>query len=123
MRILIRTAAFVLLIGVSYGIATLLPEDRAEIAGLVTFVLVTAGAFAWARSDGRRVPRTDGLRDWLVVAAVVAVFWWVSLAVFEGSDDIVDYVRLNFLSVLSTAGVMFVSAFVGLTLGRGSRGG
>jgi len=121
-RILIRTVAFMLVIAVSYGIAALLPDRRAEIAGLVAFATVTVGAFGWARHDGRLVPRGDGLRDWLVIAAVVAVFWWTTLIVFEGSDDVVGQLRINFLAVVSTAAVTFAAAAVGFALGRGSRG-
>jgi hypothetical protein len=121
-RILVRTAAFVVVIAVYYGIAALLPDRHAEIAGFVAFATVTLGAFVWARRDGRNVPRGDGLRDWLVVAAVVAVFWWVTLAVFEGSDDVIAQLRLDFLSVLATAGVTFAAAVVGLSLGRAGPG-
>jgi hypothetical protein len=121
-RMLIRSAAFMGVIAVYYGIASLLPDRHAQVAGFIAFATVTVGAFAWARRDGLQVPRADGLRDWLVVAAVVAVFWWVTLAVFEGADDVVAQLRLDFLSVLATAGVTFAAAAVGFTLGRASRG-
>jgi hypothetical protein len=121
-RVLVRSAAFVVAIAVYYGIAALLPDRHAEIAGWVAFGTVTVGSFAWARHDGRLIPREDGLRDWLVVAAVVAIFWWTSLVLFEGSDDVIGQLRLNFLAVLSTAGVTFAAAVVGFLLGRGSRG-
>ncbi|MFL6089225.1 MAG: hypothetical protein ACJ71Z_03700 [Aeromicrobium sp.] len=122
MRMLIRSAVFAVVIGVYYGIAALLPDRHAEVAGLLAFVTVMVGAFLWARHDGRRVPRNDGLRDWLVVAAVIAVFWWTTLTLFEGSNDVMVQLRLNFLSILATAGVTFAAAAVGFTLGRSSRG-
>jgi hypothetical protein len=119
---LIRIAAFMLAIAAYYGIASLLPDAHAEIAGFIALATVVAGSFLWARHDGPRVPRDEGLRDWLVIAAVVAVFWWVTLAVFEGSDDIVEQLRLEFLSVLSTAALTFAAATVGLLVGRAGRG-
>ena len=39
-----------------------------------------------------------------VVAFVVAVIWWVSLVLFEGSEDVVVQLRLDFTKVLSTIG-------------------
>jgi hypothetical protein len=122
MRILVRSGAFALVIALSYGIAWLLPDPREEIAGLVAIATVTIGAFFWARQDARHIPQSDALRDWLVITAVVAVFWWVTLALFEGADDIGAQLRLDFLSVLSTAIVIFGTSVVGLVVGRGSRG-
>jgi hypothetical protein len=119
---LIRIAMFGLVIALCYGIAYLLPESHAEVAGLVAFATVTIGAFVLARRDGRHVPQADGLRDWLVITAVVAVFWWVTLALFEGADDVIAQLRLDFLSVLTTAVVTFGAAVVGFMIGRGGRG-
>ena len=120
-RILVRTGALALAIGAYYGIAALLPDGREEIVGLIAFVTVVGATLFWSRRDGRSVPRDESQRDWLVVAAIVAVFWWATLALFEGSSDVLTQLRLNFLSVLATAGILFVAALVGLTLGRNSR--
>ena len=121
-RMLIRIAAFAAVIAVCYGIAYVLPEPHAEIAGFVAFATVAIGSFVWAMNDARHLPQGDGLRDWLVIAAVVAVFWWVTLALFEGSDDVIAQLQLDFLSVLSTATVTFGAAVVGFLVGRARRG-
>ena len=98
------------------------------IAGL-TFALkvaalgtVAVGEFVWGRRDGRIRDLADGVRDWMVVAAVVSLFWWVTLSYFEGTDDIVTRLSDQFLSVVLTAVVLFAPALVGLLLGRDSRG-
>ena len=75
-----------------------------------------------ARRDGRVVDLPDGLRDWLVVAAVIAVFWWVSLFIYEGADEVVERLSDQFLSVALTAAVLFAPPLVGLLLGRDARG-
>jgi hypothetical protein len=121
-KIVVRIAAFAAALGVYYGVAALLPDKMAAAAGMVAVVTVALGEFIWARRDGRVVDLSDGLRDWLVIAAAVAVFWWVTLVLFEGATDVVDQLRLNFLSVVLTAGVLYVPPVVGLLLGRDARG-
>jgi hypothetical protein len=117
----IRIIAFAAVLGVYYGVAALLPADAEAAAGLVAVATVAAGEFTWARRDGRVVGLSDGLRDWLVVACAVAVFWWVTLVLFEGATDVVDQVRINFVSVVLTAAVLYAPPVVGLLLGRDAR--
>jgi hypothetical protein len=121
-KIVIRVLAFAAILGLYYGLAALLPADAEAAAGLVAVATVAIGEFIWARRDGRVVDLSDGLRDWLVVACVIAVFWWVTLVRFEGATDVVDQVRLNFLSVVLTAAVLYAPPVVGLMLGRDARG-
>lgn len=121
MKIVTRVIAFAAVLGIYYGVAALLPADAEAAAGLVAVATVAIGEFIWARRDGRVVDLSDGLRDWLVVACVIAVFWWVTLVRFEGATDVVDQVRLNFLSVVLTAAVLYAPPVVGLLLGRDAR--
>ena len=123
MKIVTRVIAFAVVLGVYYGAAALLPADAEAAAGLVAVATVAIGEFAWARRDGRVVDLSDGLRDWLVVACVLAVFWWVTLVRFEGATDVVDQIRINFVSVVLTAAVLYAPAVVGLLLGRDARRG
>ena len=123
MRIVVRLAAFAAVLAAYYGIAVLLPADRQSVAGLVAIATVAIGVFLWAHRDGRTGDVPDGLRDWLVVSAVISVLWWVTLLVFEGveSDDIATRLSDQFLSVVLTAAVLFAPAVVGLLLGRGGQ--
>ena len=121
MKIVTRVIAFAAVLGIYYGVAALLPADAEAAAGLVAVATVAIGEFIWARRDGRVVDLSDGLRDWLVVACLIAVFWWVTLVRFEGATDVVDQVRLNFLSVVLTAAVLYAPPVVGLLLGRDAR--
>jgi len=50
------------------------------------------------------------------------VVWWVSLVLFEGAEDVVEQLRINFLSVVLTAGGLYAPPVVGLVLGRDARG-
>ena len=122
MRIIVRIAVFAAVLAAYYGIAVLLPDEHQRFAGLVAIATVAVGEFAWARRDGRVVDLPDGLRDWLVVAAVIAVFWWVSLFIYEGADEVVERLSDQFLSVALTAGVLFAPPLVGLLMGRDARG-
>ena len=122
MKVVIRIVAFAAVLGVYYGVAVLLPDKTAAAAGVVAVATVAVGECVWARRDGRVVDLADGLRDWLVVASVLAVFWWVTLVLFEGADDVVDQIRINFLSVVLTAAVLYAPPVVGLLLGRDARG-
>ena len=122
MRIVVRTAAFTAVLAVYYGVAVLLPAERQSVAGLVAIATVAVGEFLWSRRDGRTIELADGLRDWLVVAAVISVFWWVTLLIFEGAEDVVTRLSDQFLSVVLTAAVLFAPALVGLLLGRDARG-
>lgn len=122
MKIVIRVTAFTAVLATYYGIAVLLPAEHQSAAGLVALGTVAVGEFLWARRDGRVGDLPDGLRDWLVVAAVISVFWWVTLMLFEGSDDVITRLSDEFLSVVLTAAVLFAPAVVGLLLGRDSRG-
>ncbi len=122
MKILIRLAVFAAVLAAYYGIAVLLPAEHQSVAGLVALGTVAGGEFLWARRDGRIGDVPDGLRDWLVVASVISVFWWVTLMLFEGADDVVTRLSDQFLSVVLTAAVLFAPAVVGLLLGRDSRG-
>jgi len=121
-RIVVRIAGFTAVLAVYYGIAVLLPGEHQSVAGLVAIATVAVGEFLWARRDGRTVDLPDGLRDWLVVAAVISVFWWVTLLIFEGAEDVVTRLNDQFLSVVLTAAVLFTPAIVGLLLGRDARG-
>jgi hypothetical protein len=121
-KIVIRVAAFTVVLASYYGIAVLLPAEHQSVAGLVALGTVAVGEFLWARRDGRIGDLPDGLRDWLVVAAIISVFWWVTLMLFEGADDVVTRLSDQFLSVVLTAAVLFAPAVVGLLLGRDSRG-
>ena len=122
MRIVVRVAAFSVLLAAYYGVAMLLPDDRQSVAGLVALATVAVGELLWARRDGRVVDLSDGVRDWMVVAAAVSVFWWVTLLIFEGADDVVMRLSDQFLSVALTAVVLFAPALFGLLLGRDARG-
>ena len=122
MRIIVRIAVFAAVLAAYYGIAVLLPDEHQRFAGLVAIATVAVGEFAWARRDGRVVDLPDGLRDWLVVAAVIAVFWWVSLFIYEGADEVVERLSDQFLSVALTAAVLFAPPLVGLLMGRDARG-
>ena len=122
MNIVIRVAAFAVVLVAYYGIALLLPGEHQSVAGLVALGTVAVGEFVWGRRDGRIRDLADGVRDWMVVAALVSLFWWVTLSYFEGTDDIVTRLSDQFLSVVLTAVVLFAPALVGLLLGRDSRG-
>ena len=122
MKIVVRIAALTAVLAAYYGIAVLLPGEHQSVAGLVALGTVAVGEFLWARRDGRIGDLPDGLRDWLVVAAIISVFWWVTLMLFEGSDDVVTRLSDQFLSVVLTAAVLFAPAVFGLLLGRDSRG-
>ena len=76
MRIVVRSAAFAAVLAAYYGVAVLLPREHQSVAGLIAIATVAVGEFLWARQDGRRLDFADGARDWLVVAAVISVFWW-----------------------------------------------
>jgi hypothetical protein len=121
-KIVVRAAAFAAVLGVYYGVAALLPDKTAAAVGFVAVATVAVGEFIWARRDGRVVDLPDGLRDWLVIDFVLAVFWWVTLVLFEGATDVVDQLRINFVSVVLTAGVLYAPSVVGLLLGRDARG-
>ncbi|HKY58087.1 MAG TPA: hypothetical protein VJL80_08630 [Aeromicrobium sp.] len=122
MKIAVRLAAFAAVLAAYYGIAVLLPAENQSVAGLVAIATVAVGVFLWARRDGRTADLPDGLRDWLVVTAVVSVLWWVTLLIFEGADDVATRLSDQFLSVVLTAAVLFAPAVVGLLLGRDGRG-
>jgi len=121
-RIVVRIAAFAAVLAASYGIATLLPADSQSAVGLVAIGTVAIGEVWWARRDGRVTDLPDGLRDWLVIAAALSVFWWVTLMIFEGADDVATRLSDQFLSVALTAAVLYAPAVVGLLLGRDARG-
>jgi hypothetical protein len=121
-NIVIRVAAFTAVLATYYGIAALLPEEHQSVAGMVAIGTVGVGEFLWGLRDRRVRDLPDGIRDWLVVAAVIAVFWWVTLLYFEGHDDVVTPLSDEFPSVLLTAALLFAPALVGLLLGRDSRG-
>jgi uncharacterized membrane protein len=121
-RIVVRAAAFTAVLAAYYGIAALLPAEQQSMAGLVAIATVALGVFLWARSDGRARDLPDGVRDWLVVVAVISVFWWATLLVFEGADDVVARLSEEFLAVVLTAVVLFAPALVGLLMGRDARG-
>lgn len=122
MRIVVRTAGLVAVLAVYYGIAALLPSSIESVVGFVAFATVAVGAFVWAMRDVVRVPLSEAIRDWLVIAFVVAVFWWVSLVWFEGTEDVIKQIRLNFESLLVTVGLIFVPALLGVLLGRSGSG-
>ena len=121
MRIVIRIAGLVAVLAVFYGIAAILPSDIESVVGFVAIATVLAGTFVWAMRDVREVHLSEVIRDWLVVAFVVAVVWRVSLVLFEGSDDVIAQVRLEFLQLLSTVGLIFALALFGAIWGNGSR--
>lgn len=122
MRIVVRVAAFAVVLAAYYGIAVLLPDEHQSVAGLVAIATVAVGELLWARQDGRVVDLPDGARDWLVVTAAISVFWWVTLMKFAGADEVVERLSDEFFSVVVTAAVLFVPALVGLLLGRDARG-
>ena len=122
MRIVVRIAVFAAVLAAYYGIAVLLPDQHQRFAGLVAIATVAIGEFVWARRDGRRAELSDGVRDWLVVAAAISVFWWVSLFIYEGADEVVERLSDQFLSVALTAAVLFAPPLVGLLMGRDARG-
>jgi len=121
-RIAVRVAGLAAVLAAYYGIAALLPREQQSVVGMIAIATVAVGELVWARRDGRIIELADGLRDWLVVAAVISVFWWVTLLLFEGADDVVERLSDQFLSVVLTAGVLFVPTVVGLLLGRDARG-
>jgi hypothetical protein len=118
-RIALRIAALAAALAVSYGAAALLPAGMESGVGFVAVATVLVGAFIWALRDGTEVHLSDAVRDWLVVSAVIGVLWRVSLVLFEGSEDVVTQIRLEFLPLLSTIGLIFVPALVGALLGSG----
>ena len=122
MKIVIRVAAFTAVLAAYYGIAVLLPAAHQSVAGLVALGTVAVGQVTDPAVPPCPQELTDGLRDWLVVAAIISVFWWVTLMLFEGSDDVVTRLSDQFLSVVLTAAVLVAPAVVGLLLGRDSRG-
>ena len=122
MRIVVRVAAFAVVLAAYYGIAVLLPDEHQSVAGLVAIATVAVVGLLWARRDGRVVDLAEGARDWLVVSAMISVFWWVTLMKFAGADEVVERLSDEFFSVVVTAAVLFVPAFVGLLLGRDARG-
>lgn len=122
MRIVVRVAALAAVLAVYYGVAALVPREHQSVVGLIAVGTVAVGEFLWARRDGRSIALADGFRDWLVVAAAISVFWWVTLASFEGADDVVQRLSDQFLSVVLTAAVLLAPAVVGLLAGRDARG-
>ena len=64
--------------------------------------------------------RTDGEVLLLGTLPVVGVIWRVSLVIFEGSEDVATQIRLEFVPLLSTIGLVFVPALFGALLGNGS---
>jgi Ni,Fe-hydrogenase I cytochrome b subunit len=121
MRIVVRVAALAAVLAVSYGIAAALPASIESAIGYLTVAVVVIGVFVWALRDRRDVPLSEVIRDWMVIAFVVAVVWRVSLALFEGSEDVVTQIRLEFVPLLSTIGLTFVPALFGALLGNGSK--
>jgi hypothetical protein len=121
MRMVIRIGALVAVLAVYYGIAAILPAGMEFGVGFAAIATVLLSVFVWALLDGREVHVSEAIRDWLVVAFVVAVVWRVSLVLFEGSKDVIDQVRLEFLPLLSTVGLIFVLSLFGVVLGNGSR--
>lgn len=119
-RIVIRVAGLAAVLAVSYGIAAALPAGIEVALGYLTIAVVVIGAFVWAFRDGREVHLSDAIRDWLVVAFVVAVLWRVSLVLFEGSEDVVAQFRREFGALLYAIGLIFVPALFGALLGNGS---
>jgi hypothetical protein len=119
-RIVVRIAALAAVLAVSYGIAAMVPSGVEAAIGYATVAIVVIGAFLWGLRDGSEVPLSDAIRDWLVVAFVVAVIWRVSLVMFEGTDDVVGQIRLEFDSVLFTVASVFVPALFGALQGNGS---
>ncbi len=120
-RIVIRVAGFAAVLAVSYGIAAVLPAGAESAVGYLTVAIIVIGAFVWAMRDGREIHLSEAIRDWLVVAFVVAVLWRVSLVLFEGSEDVVGQIRLEFASLLYTVGYIFVPALFGALQGNGSK--
>ena len=120
-RVLVRVGALAAALAAYFGIAQLLPAGKADVAGFIALATVAIGSFVWAMRDGREVVLGDGLRDWLIVAFIIAVLWWVTLSLFEGGESIVDQIRTRFWSVLTTVGMTFAPATLGLLLGQGSR--
>jgi len=114
-------AGLAAVLAVSYGIAAVLPAGIEAAIGYVTVGIIVIGAFAWALRDGREIHLSDAIRDWLVVAFVVAVLWRVSLVLFEGSDDVIAQLRREFVPLLSTMGLIFAAALFGALQGNGSR--
>jgi hypothetical protein len=120
-RVVIRVAGLAAVLAVSYGIAAVLPAGIEAAIGYVTVVIIVIGAFVWGLRDGREVHLSDAIRDWLVVAFVVAVLWRVSLVLFEGSEDVIAQLRREFVPLLSTMGLIFAAALFGALQGHGSR--
>jgi Ni,Fe-hydrogenase I cytochrome b subunit len=120
-RIVIRVAGLAAVLAISYGIAAVLPAGIEAVIGYLAVGIIVFGAFGWALRDGRDVHVSDAIRDWLVVAFVVAVLWRVSLVLFEGSDDVIAQLRRDFIPLLSTIGLIFAPALFGALQGNGSR--
>jgi hypothetical protein len=116
----IRAAGLAAVLALSFGIAAVLPAGIESAVGYATVAVVVIGAFAWAFRDGRDIELSEVIRDWLVVGFVVAVLWRLSLVLFEGSEDVVTQLRLEFVPLLSTIGLIFVPALFGALLGNGS---
>jgi len=119
-RIVIRIAGLAVVLALSYGVAAVLPAGIESAVGYVTIAVVVIGAFLWAFRDGRDIELSEAIRDWLVVGFVVAVLWRLSLVLFEGSDEVVTQLRLEFVPLLSTIGLTFVPALFGALLGNGA---
>ena len=123
MKIVIRIVGLALVLAVYFGLAALLPSRVESAVGFVAFVTILIGAFVWAMRDGREMHVNEAIRDWLVVAFFLAVIWWIGLVLFEGSEDVIKQIRLNFLPLLSTAGLIFAAALFGALQGSGAGSG
>jgi hypothetical protein len=116
-RVVVRVAGLSLAIGLFAGLAALFSSETAtKWIGLVGFAAVIVAAASWASRDAKDIDVNSCLRDWLVVAFLLGVGWWVVLTLYEGERDVVERLGADFWSVMSTVGLVFAAALVG-TLG------
>lgn len=119
-RIAVRTGGLSLVVLVFGVIALLVPSVTVtRWFGLVVFAVVMAAIGWWASRDSHVTDLNHGLRDWLVIAFLLGVGWWVALTLFEGERDVIDRIGIDFWSVMATVGMVFAAALVGMLYGRG----
>jgi hypothetical protein len=118
-RIALRTGGLSLVVLALGVIALVVPSVTVtRWFGFVAFAVVMAAIGWWASRDGHVTGFGDGLRDWLVIAFLLGVGWWIVLTLFEGERDVVGRLGVDFWSVMATIGMVFVAALVGMLYGR-----
>lgn len=92
-------------------------------AGLVGFVGLVVLSLVWALVDGRALGLKDTILSWSVIAATVAIGWWVVLAVVEAdpSSSVAENLVADLSLTVFVFGLVLVPASVGALMGKASR--